>query len=657
MKNFYTLFSLTSLVLILVLFTNTAYCDIAPILPGSEQYVIVYMENGDRLTGIWRGATDAHFEIEYNEQVLRFPLEGHTLSFISTLENVPDRTAAKHYRNGLALLDLESPEIAKRNFEAALEEFPKFADAHYQLGLLYKIDGDIEKALARFRSVALIDAENFDLVPLLQEIGNNVIATIDTDASATTDDNAFAMEKYTQAVDAFQLILKYYPEHEAVPTLSYQTGFLLVENLKDTVAGLELLKNATDQFPTAPEHEKAIYIIGGLQAELGEFERALNILINFIRIYPNSVWVDEAYLKQAIIYLQLGDKANAVNTANLVLQNTDDPVITEQANDVLQASAWNIFTKDLLDTSIQSIAVDGTSLWVGTPKGIAQIETRGNGWKAIETGAWLINKSVQPAPDVRAIAVNEFDVWVGTRNHGIIRFNKEKHEAKNLTIADGLPSMWIRDIKMDNEEIWFATDAGVVRQNLKAELQNHYNQENNYIPNDVHSIALTPDTVWVGTSGDDIAIFDREIGSWNRQNFIGLEAKTQIVRFDVVGDKIFFSWYNEENKENGFFQANLDGSDGKDSPVSEGIKVETELDDILVTGIVDKKYLWVAANDYVAIYFPDIDKYQEPTIGYPKIVLDDLSIQCIAADKNRVWIGTTKGMLTIDAQKFRQTTE
>lgn len=649
MKNFYTLFSLTSLVLILVLFTSTAY---------SEQYVIVDIENGDRLTGIWRGATDTHFEIEYNGQVLRFPLEGHTLSFVSTLENVPDRTAAKHYRNGLALLDLESPELAKRKFEAALEEFPKFADAHFQLGLLYKINGDIEKALARFRSVALIDAENFDLVPLLQEIGNNAIATIDTDAAATTDDNTFAMEKYAQAVDAFQLILKYYPEHEAVPTLSYQTGFLLVENLNEQVAGLELLENATDQFLTAPEHEKAIYIIGGLQAELGELEKALNILINFIRIYPNSVWVDEAYLKQAIIYLQLGDKANAVNTANLVLQNTDDPAITEQANDVLQASAWNIFTKDLLDTSIQAIAVDGTSLWIGTPKGIAQIETRGNGWKAIETGAWLINKSVQPAPDVRAIAVNEFEVWVGTRNHGIIRFNKEKHEAKNLTIADGLPSMWIRDIKMDNKEIWFATDAGVVRQDLQTGIiKNHYNQENSNIPNDVHTIALTPEAVWVGTLGDNIAIFDRELRLWSPQSFYDIKSDTQIVKFDVVGEKMLFSWYNEENQENGFFQANLDGSDGRDSPVGEGIEVETELDDILVTGIVDKKYLWVAANDYVAIYFPDIDKYQEPTIGYPKIVLDDLSIQCIAADKNRVWIGTTKGMLMIDAQKFRQTTE
>jgi tetratricopeptide (TPR) repeat protein len=670
MQNTYPLFSLKSLVLILLLFTSVAH---------GEQYVIVDMENGDRLTGIWRNATDTHFEIEYNGQVLRFPLEGHTLTFISKLENVPDQTAAKHFRNGLALLDLESPELAKRKFEAALEEFPKFADAHYQLGLLYKIDGNIEKALARFRSVALIDAANFDLVPQLQEIGNNAIATISNDEVVTISDDEIATntKKYAQAVDAFKLILKHYPEHESVPTLSYQTGFLLVENLNDTVAGLELLKSATDRFPTAPEHEKAVYLIGKLQAETGELEKALNTLKQFTRIYSDSDLVDDANLKRAIIYLQIGDRENAVNIANLVLQNPEDPAITKQANDVLQASAWDIFTKDLPDTSIQAIAVDGTSLWIGTQKGIAQIETRGNGeWKAIEANAWLINEGVPTVPDVRAIAVNEFELWVGTRNHGIIHFNKERHEVNNYTIADGLPSMWIRDIKMDKNEIWFATDAGVMQQNFKTGLKNRYNQESDYIPNDIHSIALTPDTVWIGTSGDDIAIFDRELGIWNRQNFIGLEAKTQIVRFDVIGNKVFFSWYNEEEKTNGFLEANWDGTEAESTPLYSGSGTEetTVIGEILITGVVDKArpqppledgeiqstplVLWLAMSNYVAINYTQIKGQEwEGAIEYPEIVLDDLSIQCIAADKNRVWIGTTKGMLTIDAKKFHQITE
>ncbi|MXZ00899.1 hypothetical protein F4Y93_09725, partial [Candidatus Poribacteria bacterium] len=36
-----------------------------------QQYVIVDRENGDRLTGLWRGGTETHFEIEYQGQVLR----------------------------------------------------------------------------------------------------------------------------------------------------------------------------------------------------------------------------------------------------------------------------------------------------------------------------------------------------------------------------------------------------------------------------------------------------------------------------------------------------------------------------------------------------------------------------------------------------------
>ncbi len=643
MKNTYALFLVTSFALILLLFTSDAY---------SEQYVIVDMENGDRLTGTWRNATDTHFEIEYSGQVLKLPLEGHTLRFIEKLENVPDRTAAKHYRNGLDLLDLNLPELAKRQFEKALEEFPKFADAHYQLGLLHKTDKDFAKALERFRSVALMDAANFDLVPQLQEIGNNAIATI--------DDNIDAKEKYAQAVDAFQLILKNYPEHETIPTLSYQTGFLLVENLEDAVAGLDLLQKTISQYPNAPEHEKATYLIGGLQAETGESEKALNTLKNFVRIYPNSVWVNNAYLKQALIYLQIGDKANAVNTANLVIrQNKDAPAIIEQANDVLQASAWSIFTQNLPDPSIQAIAVDNGFLWIGTPKGIAHIRTRGNGrWQAVEATGWVINKHLPTVPDVRAIAVNKSEVWIGTRNQGILHFNKETTEIKNYTIADGLPSIWIRDIKMDNEEIWFATDAGVVRQNLKTGIiEAHYNEENSNIPNDIHSIALTPKAVWVGTSGDDIAIFNRELEFWNPQSFYDIKSDTQIIKFDVVGEKILFSWYNEENAENGFFQANWDGANGDYASVSEGTEEDTELDDILVTGIADKAYLWVAANDYVAIYFPDADKYEETTVGYPKILLDDLSIQCIVVDKDRAWIGTTKGLLMIDRQKFNPTME
>ena len=58
-----------------------------------------------------------------------------------TLPHVPDRTAAKYFRNGRMLLELGLPEKAKGRFEAAIEELPKYPAAHYQLGLLHKAGG------------------------------------------------------------------------------------------------------------------------------------------------------------------------------------------------------------------------------------------------------------------------------------------------------------------------------------------------------------------------------------------------------------------------------------------------------------------------------------------------------------------------------------
>ena len=99
-------YDLLALITSLVLFSL-----IAPVY--SQQYVIVDSENGDTLRGIWRDATETHFEIEYQGQVLRLPLAGHSLSFTSNLSNVADRTAAKYYRNGNMLLELGLPEKAK----------------------------------------------------------------------------------------------------------------------------------------------------------------------------------------------------------------------------------------------------------------------------------------------------------------------------------------------------------------------------------------------------------------------------------------------------------------------------------------------------------------------------------------------------------------
>ena len=622
----------------------------------SEQIVIVDRENGDRLTGRWLRATDTHFEIEYNGQTLRLPLKGHQVSFTTDIANVPDRIAADHYIKGLQLLRLDLLELAKRKFEAALEEFPLYADAHYQLGILHKKDGELEKALVRFRSVLLIDNQKFDLVPVLTEIGEASVA----------------IEQYAQTLDAFQLILKHYPEHDSVASIAYRTGFLLIKELNDPNAGFDVLYDAVQRFHQSPKHEEAVYLIGLAQAKKGEYQNALSTLKNFVNNYPESDWLDDALLERAVIYLQIGNTDDAVNEAKRARKKSRDPKLIAKADEVLQASAWNIYTHNLPDPNIQVVVVDGTSLWIGTPKGIAQIVTEGTGkWSTSEAVALLINEHLSTVPDVRSIAVNASSVWVGTRNQGILHYNRLNNKVKNYTLANGFPSNWVRDIEMDDEEIWFATDTGVVRWELASGSQSHY-IENSYVTDDVYSIALTPESVWVGTSDANIAFFDRTSGNWEQRSFVDIDLNTQIVRFEVIDEKMLFSWYNVDERENGFFLANWDGSNGESYPIITGFTQENPLSHIFVTGQTEKMArgnnsdendtqpihldVWAAMNDSVTIY----DSHMSEFIGiikYPEIVLSDAVVQCIAVEKNRAWIGTSKGMLTIEKEKLSQTVE
>lgn len=649
-------------------------------LAHSQQYVIVDSENGDRLTGTWRSGTDTYFEIEYQGQILRLPLTGHTLNFTSDIANVPDRTAAKHYRNGLALLELKMPERAMNRFEAAIEEFPRYPAAHYQLGLLHKANGDNANALERFRSVAILDAANFDLVPYFQELGNTALAN----------------EAYAEAVDSYQLILTYYPEHESIPELSYITGFLLVEELEGYDTGLPLLESAIQQYPDTSSHEKALFLIGKLQAKTDQLENALHTLQGFVMRYPVSEWVYEARLIRAEVNLKLDRTAEAENEASQVLEMSVDEPLRERAKQILDQTRWKVYTAadGLPDNRIQAIASDDTRLWVGTPNGVMLFETAFNNWIPIPDDVpERINSATAKVPDVQAIAVNSEEVWVGTRAQGAIHYNKLTGEIQ-YPIADGFPA-WVKDIKMDNSEIWFATDAGVVRKIRGAvDRLSLYNRQQSFIPaDDIETLLLTPTTVWGASAEGEIITFDRETEEWGSYRSTEVQEGTMIVGFDTAEDQILFTWFNAGEKSNGYFRADLDGLNGKSATLHTGIEDENDLRNIYIRGVLDKTpvgtevnetlpvetpdlpssefspetealaleeevppppppptplVLWIATNDLFYTHHTRPDEWEDTTT--PQIVSGELIIHALIVVNNRAWIATNNGLAVMNLQ-------
>ena len=648
-------------------------------LAYSQQYVTVDRENGDRFTGTWRGFTETHFEIEYDGQVLRLPLTGATLSFTSDIANVPDGTAAKYYRNGLTLLELGLPESAQRRFEAAIEEFPRYPAAHYQLGLLHKANGDNANALERFRSVAILDAANFDLVPHLQELGNTALAN----------------EAYAEAVDSYQLILKYYPEHESIPELSYITGFLLVEELEHYDEGLPILESATQRYPDVLSHEKALFLIGKLRAKTGQLENALHILQGFVMRYPVSEWVYEARLTRAEVNLKLGRTMEAGNEASQVHDMSVDETIKERAKQILDQTRWKVYTATdgLPDNRVQAITTDdGTRLWVGTPNGIMLFETAFNNWIQIANVPQLINNSTAKVPDVQAIAANSEEVWIGTRSQGAIHYNKLTGEIQTYSpIKKGFPA-WVKDIKMDEAEIWFATDGGVVRKDIVDPSFVVYNRQQSFIPaDDIETLLLMPTTVWGASAKGDIVTFDRETEEWGSYRSTEIPEGTTIVGFDTAEDQMLFTWYNATEKENGYFRADLDGLNGKSTTLHTGIEDENDLRNIYIRGILDNSPIVAAVNETLPVETPDLptsefspetealeveappppppltplvlwiatnesfythhtrpDEWEDTTT--PQIVSGELIIHALIVVNNRIWIATNNGLATMNVQ-------
>lgn len=638
----------------------------------SQQYVIVENENGDRFTGIWRGGTETHFEIEYQGQILRLPVMGHTISATSDIAHVPDQTAAKYFRNGLILLELEMPEKAMNRFEAAIEEFPRYPAAHYQLGLLYEANGDKVNALERFRSVAILDAANFDLVPHFRELG----------------DAALANEAYPEAVDNYQLILKYYPEHESVPGLSYITGFLLVEQLKNYDEGLPLLESARQQYPNMLSHEKAFFLIGKLQAKTDQLETALHTLQGFMMRYPVSEWVYEAHLIRAEVNLKLGRITEAENEATQVYDMSVDETIRERAKQILDQTQWTVYTKmeGLPDNHIQAITDDGSRLWVGTPNGVMLFETAFNNWIPMPEIPQRINDATERIPDVRAIAANSTEVWVGTRSQGAIHYNKLTGETQTYRPIDEFPA-WVKDIKMDEADIWFATDSGVVRK-VRGTVDPPfvYTRRLSFIPADnIETLLLTPTTLWGASADGNIVTFDRETDEWDSYRSTEIREDTTVVGFDTAEEQLLFTWFNANEKSNGYFRADLDGGNGKLTTLDVGIENEKDLRNIYIRGILDDTPIVIEENEPVPVetpdppisgFSPEIDGSEEvevpppppptPLVLWiatnksfythhtrpdewvdtttPRIVSGELIIHALVVANDRAWIATNNGL-------------
>ena len=99
-----------------------------------QHYISIYLENGDHLKGRWLGGDEKSIQIEVYDQQLSIPFR--EIIYITAFDDVraiPSEAAEKHFLNGQTFLQLDMYDRAKASFVKAIDEYPKYTDAHYQL--------------------------------------------------------------------------------------------------------------------------------------------------------------------------------------------------------------------------------------------------------------------------------------------------------------------------------------------------------------------------------------------------------------------------------------------------------------------------------------------------------------------------------------------
>ena len=640
--------------------------------PGhSQEYATVYFINGDRISGRELRVDEQYVYIRKGSNAMRFRKEDvKSIALFDDLALAPDADAEKHFRRAEGLLELGLREQAKGRFLEAIEEFPKYAEAHYRLGLLLKEEGKVDEALGYFGHAATINPAAYSVAPEFKAAGDRYLAA----------------EEHRKAADAYVLLFRHYADHEFAESAAYTAGFLLAEELKAVTEALKTLGEATVRFPDSIHLEKATYLIGFLQSQAGQAEPAIQTLDNFIFGYPDSPWLALAHLARGNAYLQLKQNESATFDFTLAYENSDDFKVRREAETKRNESAWTVYTVSdggLPSNDVQALAVDGDTLWIGTPKGLAKIDISLNGWRPVTDVNYLNTLFDEEQPiNVRALAVDDRELWIGTLNRGVIQYDKPANIPENHDRRGGLPDNQVYDIKLDEYEVWVGTFSGVARFRRAVGEWIVYDAENDNLPaDDIVALAVTPQTVWIGTSQKGMAIFDRQIEFWrNFGEFDNLDLKlgSAIVSFDISGDRVYFTWYHK-NRSNGYGIIQQDELGRYNSEVTEALTggmvplesiyiavggkkeaadvtpaiEELEEEDVpapdpavpqpLVAETVEEAPLWLATNDGMYIYSQGWAQ-----IGFPTDRLGVPTVNCIALGGGYAWVGASNGVAKID---------
>ncbi|MBM3242744.1 hypothetical protein FJZ31_41315 [Candidatus Poribacteria bacterium] len=318
------------------------------------------------------------------------------------------------------------------------------------------------------------------------------------------------------------------------------------------------------------------------------------------------------------------DKLRQVRTAEAGTYFRDGAQFTPLAGQDVQ--------RVLISNNIRSISADESSVWVATDRGVSQLDRKAKPSVSEAnrtTNTWMhyTKDDGLGSDNVNAVVSEGNFVWFGT-DDGVTRYNVKLQSWRTFKEKDGLKGSRVSCIALDRNYVWVGTYSGLYRYDKNIDSWAERTPKDGLSHNFVSAIAIGSEYIWIGTY-KGLNRYDRITDSWNtysKQD--GLLGK-YITTIAIVDNFVWFgthhtgiSVYDNTNKT---FMRTYTKTDLLSS------------DDIRSIAI-DGNNIWIGtANGGVQRYIEAVNSW----VKYTKADgLASDNITWITVYKNEVWFGT-----------------
>ncbi|RIA09437.1 signal transduction histidine kinase [Flavobacteriaceae bacterium MAR_2010_72] len=176
--------------------------------------------------------------------------------------------------------------------------------------------------------------------------------------------------------------------------------------------------------------------------------------------------------------------------------------------------------KNIIPTNLEEITKtpDGT-IWLGFNNDLFKYHSETETFDKIEIHFETRNQL--PIRISKLFGINDQTIFIGTQNNGALVYDIPNGQFKKLPLKNDRP-VYVRDfLKVDNHELWIATESGLIIYNLQDSsskyLKKNYNDPYALTDNAVY--ALTKDSeggIWVGTYFGGINYYPKQFFQFNK---------------------------------------------------------------------------------------------------------------------------------------------